>query len=199
MAVKLGYHYIDTGAMYRAVTLFFLEEEIDIADHHTVDEALGRVNLVLDGLSVKLNQKVVDKEIRMGSVNELVSKVSAISSVRAKMVAYQQELGINRGVVMDGRDIGTVVFPDAELKLFMTADIEVRVDRRMKELTAKGMEQEREVIRRNLLERDRIDSTRKDSPLRKAEDAIEIDTTNLTLDGQIDMIVEMAKKIIDES
>jgi len=185
--------------MYRAVTLFFLEENVQIANENAVSDALQACEITFSGLSILLNGRNVDNEIRLSDVNEAVSDVSAISSVRQKMVAYQQELGKDRGVVMDGRDIGTVVFPDAELKLFMTAEIDVRVKRRRKELKKKGIFEDLETIKRNLLERDRIDSTRKDSPLRKAEDAIEIDTTDLTLEGQIEMIVEMAKSIINEN
>ncbi len=197
VARKLGYHFIDTGAMYRAVTLFFLEGEVPFDDELKVKEALDNCDVSFDGLSVLLNGRNVSREIRMTNVNENVSEVSAISPVRRKMVSYQKGLGDRKKVVMDGRDIGTVVFPQAELKLFMIADTDVRVERRRRQLEREGIEMTTQEIKRNLLERDYLDSSRKDSPLRKAEDAIEIDTTDLTLERQSDMIVEMAKKIID--
>ena len=198
VAQQLGYNFIDTGAMYRAVTLYFLKEKVDINSEEQVLNALGQCEIAFDGLSILLNGLDVDRNIRSAEINEKVSEVSAIPAVRRKMVAQQQAFGKEKGIVMDGRDIGTVVFPNAELKLFMTADLDVRVERRRKELIEKGLHADTEEIRRNLLARDHIDSTRADSPLRKADDAVEIDTTHLTLEEQISKIVTMAKKIINE-
>lgn len=196
VAIKLDYHFIDSGAMYRAVTLFFLREEIAWDDTDEVVEALARCSITFEGASVKLNGLNVSDQIRSSEVNAHVSAVSAISEVRRKMVKQQQEIGEEKGVVMDGRDIGTVVFPNAELKVFMTAEINVRAQRRQKEMLEKGMNDSLENIINNLLDRDQLDSTRQDSPLRKADDAIEIDTTHLTLQEQIDQIVEMANEKI---
>lgn len=198
VAKHLGYTFIDSGAMYRAITLFFLKENVSLDDAAMVEEKLNECNISFEGSSLMLNGKNVDVEIRSIEVNGNVSQVSAISEVRRKMVKQQQLIGEEKDVVMDGRDIGTVVFPDAELKVFMTAEIRVRAERRQRELVAKGVEESLENIERNLQERDHIDSSRADSPLRMAEDAVEIDTTQLTLEGQIDQIVQMAKDIINE-
>ncbi|MEQ9404182.1 MAG: (d)CMP kinase [Cyclobacteriaceae bacterium] len=197
VAARLGYHFIDSGAMYRAVTLFFLQNGVETDNTEEVTSALNRCNISFSGLSIFLNEANVDEEIRSIQVNESVSRISAIPEVRKKMVKQQKEIGRQKGVVMDGRDIGTVVFPDAELKIFMTAEIETRAKRRQKEMSDKGMNDSLENIVRNLLARDHMDSTRKDSPLRKAEDAVEIDTTDLTLEGQIAQIVSMAKEKIN--
>ncbi len=198
VAKNLGYIFIDSGAMYRAATLFFLEQDIDLEDSNAVAKAVDEINIAFSGNSIQLNGVAVDKEIRTPEVNGAVSEVSALSSVRRKMVKQQQEIGRDRGVVMDGRDIGTVVFPNAELKIFMTADVEVRAERRRLELLAKGIDQPTERIIENLIARDRIDSTRVDSPLIKAADAVEIDTTHLTLEDQIFQVTEMANKLIHE-
>ncbi len=196
VAQKFKYDFIDSGAMYRAVTLFFLKEHINLQKTVDLVEALDKCHISFDGLSVLLNDEKVDDAIRYVEINERVSRISAISEVRRKMVTQQQKIGENKGVVMDGRDIGTVVFPSAELKVFMTAEIEVRAKRRREELKTKGMNDTVANITRNLLERDRRDSTRDDSPLRMANNAIEIDTTHLTLDEQINQVVALAKKII---
>ena len=198
VATRLGYTYIDSGAMYRAVTYFFLQNGIDSSDVNQVNAKLDQCSITFDGSSILLNGENVDHQIRTMEVNQNVSKVSAISEVRHKLVEQQRKMGEQKGVVMDGRDIGTVVFPKAELKVFMTADMDVRTERRRKELVKKGMNEDLEVIKANLKERDRIDSTRADSPLKKADDAKEIDTSHLTLNQQIDMIVEMAESIIYE-
>lgn len=199
VASQLGYTFIDSGAMYRAVTLHFLENNIDLNNADEVSDSLDQLELWFDKESLVLNGKKVDAEIRTHRVNEHVSEVSAISSVRKKMVSQQQAIGSNKGVVMDGRDIGTVVFPEAELKVFMTAELGIRAKRRQKELLLKGIEESLENIENNLVERDRVDSNRADSPLKKAEDAIEIDTTNITLEEQIEQVVGLAKERINEN
>ncbi len=199
VAAKLGYTFIDSGAMYRAVTLHLLNQHVNVEDLVKVEEHLNEIEIGFEGSSILLNGNNVDTEIRTRAVNENVSAVSAISAVRRKMVHQQQLIGRGKGIVMDGRDIGTVVFPDAELKIFMTASIEVRAERRQKELLEKGIDESIESIMGNLLERDRIDSNRADSPLIKAEDAIEIDTTNITLEQQIDQILDLAKEKINEN
>lgn len=164
-----------------------------------VNESLDKCTLSFQGTSILLNGEVVNDDIRSIEVNQHVSEVSTISEVRRRMVTQQKRIGAEKEVVMDGRDIGTVVFPDAELKIFMTAEITVRAERRQKELRTKGVDEPLNKIIENLQSRDLVDSTRADSPLKKAEDAVEIDTTHLTLEGQIQQIVEMAKEIINES
>lgn len=198
VASRLGYTYIDSGAMYRAVTYFFISNKVNFQNLDEVRESLSNCQIQFKGSSILLNGRNVDHEIRTMEVNQNVSPVSAISEVREKLVEQQRQMGGKKGVVMDGRDIGTVVFPDAELKVFMTADMSVRADRRRKELAGKGIDESLDVIKENLFERDRIDSTRKDSPLKMASDAKEIDTSHLTLNQQIDKIVKMAEDIIDE-
>lgn len=196
VASRLGYTYIDTGAMYRAITYFFMYKNVDISDINCVKTYLKECALSFNGASILLNGKNVEEEIRTMPVNKQVSNVSAISEVRQKLVEQQRIMGQGKGVVMDGRDIGTVVFPDAELKIFMTANMGVRALRRKSELLDKGIKEELEVIKNNLKERDHIDSTRADSPLKMAEDAKEMDTSNLTLNQQVDKIVELAESII---
>ena len=198
VADRLGYTYIDSGAMYRAVTYFFLQEGVDFSDDEQVMRSLKGCEITFDGPSINLNSENVDHQIRTMEVNQSVSQVSTISEVRKKLVEQQRKMGEAKGVVMDGRDIGTVVFPNAELKVFMTADMDVRAERRRKELVKKGIEEKLDTIKANLKKRDQIDSTRADSPLKKAEDAKEIDTSHLTLNQQIDKIVEMAESIIYE-
>ncbi|MEP5612485.1 MAG: (d)CMP kinase [Cyclobacteriaceae bacterium] len=198
VAKQLSYTFIDSGAMYRAVTLFLLTKEVNLDSTNDIIRHLEDINISFEDSSILLNGENVDQEIRSKAVNETVSKVSAVSPVRRKMVDQQQEIGKEKGVVMDGRDIGTVVFPEAELKVFMTAEMSVRAERRQKELRIKGIEESIESIAQNLKERDHVDSTRTDSPLKKAKGAVEIDTTNITLQEQIVQIVELAKEIIDE-
>ncbi|WP_299007668.1 (d)CMP kinase [uncultured Tenacibaculum sp.] len=200
LAKELGYIYVDTGAMYRAVTLYAMQQNYIsenhfnlqdlIADLHnislsfTFNENLGFAEMFLNGTNV-------EKEIRTIEVSKLVSKVAAISEVRKKLVSEQQEMGKNKGIVMDGRDIGTVVFPNAELKLFMTASADKRATRRYKELLDRGDNVKYEEILRNVQERDRIDSTRKDSPLIKAKDAIEFDNSDMGLKEQFERIMSL--------
>ena len=196
MAKALQYVYLDSGAMYRAVTLYLLNNNIDYNDPEALKEALGYINVHFERIDGQnhtfLNSADVEHDIREMRVSEHVSPVSAISAVRRAMVRQQQSMGRKRGLVADGRDIGTVVFPDAELKIFLTADPDVRTSRRHLELAAKGIDAEWDDIRRNLLERDHIDSTRADSPLRQAEDAVVIDNTLLSEDEQLHKALELA-------
>lgn len=198
MAEALNYIYADSGAMYRAVTLYFLENEVDLEDEQAVADALEQIDIHFergpDGLQTYLNGKLVESEIREMKVSNMVSPVAAISRVRRAMVRQQQKMGEKRGVVMDGRDIGTVVFPDAELKIFLTADPAERARRRYEELKAKGSPASLEEIRNNLLERDHIDSNREDSPLRQAVDAVVIDNTQLTPAGQLELALGLARE-----
>lgn len=203
VAQALEYTYLDSGAMYRAVTLYFLKHHIDLQDSVAVLEALGNINISFSRNEdsrineTYLNGENVEEMIRKMEVSENVSAVSALPIVREKMVSQQRALGKNKRVVMDGRDIGSHVFPEAELKIFMTADLKVRAERRMNELAEKGIKVSLEEIERNLKERDKLDSSRKQSPLIKTEDAIEIDTTYLSFDEQVDKIVGLAKKLIN--
>ena len=199
VARRLEYTYIDSGAMYRAVTLHFQNQGIDLEESDQIKKSLENCLIQFNGSSIHLNGVKVDDEIRSMEVNQAVSQVSTIPVVRKKLVQQQREMGQSKGVVMDGRDIGTVVFPDAELKVFMTADLDVRAERRQKELEKKGMNAPFEEVKANLIARDRVDSTREDSPLIQAKDAREIDTSHLTLDQQIDQIVQMAELMIYES
>ncbi len=196
VAKDLGYIYIDSGAMYRATTYYFLENQVDLTDTKSVENALNSIRISFSGNQVILNGEDISNEIRTMRINENVSAVSAIKEVRVAMVAQQQQIGQDRGIVMDGRDIGTVVFPDAELKVFMTANPDVRAERRQKELAEKGIHEELNAIKVNLLDRDKIDSSRAESPLKKANDAVEVDTSYLTFNEQVDKIVELAKGII---
>lgn len=205
LAKSLGYIYIDTGAMYRAVTLFAMRkglissknfdqarlvELIDTFDVHF------EYNVAKGYADIYLNQENVEELIRTLEVSQFVSQIAAVSEVRKKLVEQQQNLGKTKGVVMDGRDIGTVVFPDAELKIFMTASPEIRAERRFKELKEKNSEVVYEDVFRNVVERDQIDTARKDSPLVKAADAIEIDNSNLSREEQFDLILQLVKERI---
>lgn len=198
IARQLNYAYIDTGAMYRAVTLYFIEHYIEFTDPKAIHHALEKIELKFvhnerTNLSeIFLNGMNVEEEIRKMYIAEKVSEVAAIVEVRKNMVAQQQRMGRKRGVVMDGRDIGTVVFPDAELKIFMTADVNIRAERRQKELLEKNELIEFEKVVENLKHRDYIDMNRSEGPLRKADDALEIDTTFITFDEQVEIILGMA-------
>ena len=190
VAAKLGYIFIDTGAMYRAVTLFAMRNGLT-DDPEALAERLPEVRIdfrfdLKTGRSdVYLNDENVETEIRRIDVSNRVSGVSSIPAVRAKLVAMQQEMGRRKGVVMDGRDIGTMVFPEAELKIFMTADPRVRAERRYKELIAKGEEVSLAEIERNIRERDHQDETRAVSPLRRAADAVVLDNSGMTVEEQL--------------
>ncbi len=200
LAGKLGYGYIDTGAMYRATTLFFQRHKVDFDDLAAIQKSIYSIKIQFRpsefGNRTFLNGEDVEEEIRTMKVSEKVSEVAAIPLVRRSMVAQQQEMGTERGIVMDGRDIGTVVFRDAELKLFLTANPMVRLKRRFDELTAKGHQINEEEVKHNLEHRDHIDSTRDDSPLRKAEDAIELDNSELTPEEQLEIALRYAKQRI---
>lgn len=200
LAKKLGYLYIDSGAMYRAITLYFLRNHIDWTDKKEVQAALMEIHLDFqynekNGISeIYLNDENVEYVIRDLVIAEKVSDVAAIKEVRSFAVAQQQKLGEKKGIVMDGRDIGTVVFPKAELKIFMTADNAVRVERRFKELYEKNPNITIEEVKYNLEMRDYIDSHREVSPLRKADDAIVLDNTNLTEEQQFQKALSWAKE-----
>jgi cytidylate kinase len=202
LAKTLHYAYLDSGAMYRAVTLYFLNSGADYNDPAQVEEALRNISIHFERVDGKnhtfLNDTDVEHDIREMRVSEHVSPVAAISSVRRAMVKQQQAMGKRRGIVADGRDIGTVVFPDAELKIFLTADSDVRASRRHLELAAKGIDAAWDDILRNLEERDHIDSTREDSPLRKADDAVVIDNTLLSEEEQHSRALALARAEIAE-
>jgi cytidylate kinase len=204
VAKELGYTYIDSGAMYRAVTAHFLNSNVSLSNPYEIEKALKsleitfRINPESGKQDTYLNGLNVEEEIRKMKISSKVSEVAAVKEVRKELVAQQQRLGKDKGVVMDGRDIGSVVFPKAELKVFMSADLQTRAGRRQQELLEKGEMIDLEEIKNNLAERDRIDSSRKESPLIKVSDAIEIDTSNLTFENQVAQIVEEAKKIIEK-
>ncbi len=200
IAKKLGYVYIDSGAMYRAITLYFLRNHVDWTDSKEVVAALKQIyiefqyNEKSQQSEIFLNGENVEYVIRDLVIAEKVSDVAAIKEVRAFAVAQQQKMGEKKGVVMDGRDIGTTVFPNAELKIFMTADAAIRVERRFKELYEKNPNITLEEVKANLEMRDYIDSHREISPLRKAADAVEIDNTCLTIKEQLDFALGLMKK-----
>ena len=207
LAKEIGYIYIDTGAMYRAVTLFALQNGLiteagideaglkqrmaDIMITFQLNEETGRPDTYLNGVCV-------EKDIRTMEVSKYVSPIATLGFVREAMVDLQRLMGEAKGVVMDGRDIGTVVFPDAELKVFVTASVDVRAQRRFDELTAKGEKCSFDEIRANVIERDRIDSTRAISPLRQAEDAIVLDNSNMTIPEQNAWLVEQYRRAAAE-
>jgi cytidylate kinase len=194
LAKKLHFIYIDSGAMYRAVTLYFLRNDIDLKDETQIAQALKDIHLNFHSRDyethIMLNDEEVSDEIRQMHVANNVSPVAAIHAVRVEMVKQQQRMGQSKNIVMDGRDIGTVVFPDAQLKLFMTADPLIRAERRFKELTAKNPELTLEDVFDNLAHRDYQDTTRAESPLTRAHDAIILDNTDLTPDEQLAFAVE---------
>lgn len=197
VAAALGYRYIDTGAMYRAVTLHFLNNHVALSNPREVAKALTTASISFKVNSkneseVYLNGLNVEAEIREMHVSDNVSQVSAIREVRAALIAQQRKMGKDKGVVMDGRDIGTVVFPDAELKVFMTADIMTRAYRRQQELLAANVLVNLDEVIENIRKRDEIDTTRAEGPLRKADDAIVIDTTHMTIDEQVEEVLRLA-------
>lgn len=207
IAKKYNYIYVDSGAMYRAVTLFAKENNFvgnDFLDSKQLIFNLKQISLSFKfneslGFSeMYLNNKNVEKEIRSLEISQLVSKVSAISEVRKKLVSEQQLMGLDKGVVMDGRDIGTVVFPKAELKLFMTASADKRASRRYKELTERGDNVQFDDILFNVQERDKLDSTREDSPLVKAKNAIEFDNSNMEIHEQFEKICDLVDRIVSD-
>ena len=205
LAAGLNYVYVDSGAMYRAITLHFLRNHVDWTDAEQVTNALDEISLEFvynesSGQSeMHLNDENVEYVIRDLVVAEKVSEIAAIREVREFAVAQQQKMGARRGIVMDGRDIGTVVFPDAELKIFMTADNAVRVERRFRELFEKNPNVTLDEVKANLELRDYIDSNRDVSPLRQAEDALVLDNTNITPDEQFQKALGWAREIMDSN
>ena len=208
LANKLAYVYVDSGAMYRAVTLYAMQQNFISETHfykENLNSELDKINLKfkfnseLGFAEMYLNDVNVESEIRTLAVSKLVSKVAEISEVRKKLVEQQQQMGINKGVVMDGRDIGTVVFPNAELKLFMNASAEKRARRRFDELIERGDKVTFNEILKNVEFRDHIDSTRDDSPLRVAKGAIEIDNSEMTLDEQFKNIYKITLEVLNKN
>lgn len=200
LAKKLNYNYIDTGAMYRAVTYFALNSNIPPSDEAALESLLNKMEIefIKNGEEILVNNQNISKEIRQPIVSENVSDYSKVALVRKILVKKQQEMGKDGGIVMEGRDISTVVFPNADLKIFLTADLSVRANRRKLELNEKGIGLEIKDVENNLKKRDEIDSSREISPLKLAEDAIIIDTTYLTIDEQVNKIYEIALNKIKE-
>lgn len=198
VAARMGYAYIDTGAMYRAVTLYFKENHVQLTNEKEVEKALSEIQITFrhneknNQNETYLNGLNVENEIRKMYISEQVSEVSALPQVRHAMVAQQQRMGKKRGVVMDGRDIGTMVFPDAELKIFMEANMRMRATRRQQELLEKKQMVNLEDIMKNLEHRDHLDTTRKESPLVRATDAYLLDSSYITLEEQVEIVVSMA-------
>lgn len=206
LAQELGYIYVDTGAMYRAVAYFAMQNKLispTSFDTSALIAALPNIkltfqfNAALGFAEMYLNGENVEKQIRTIEVSNFVSKVAEVSEVRAKLVEQQQEMGKNKGIVMDGRDIGTVVFPEAELKIFMTASAATRSQRRFDELQQKGDKVSYEEVYKNVVERDYIDTNRADSPLIIADDAIEIDNSNLTKEAQFSLVLDLISGVIN--
>ena len=208
LAKHLGYIYVDSGAMYRAITWFAIQNKFINASHFNVEGLVSQLHNVnisfvfnkdLGFAEVYLNGINVEKEIRTMEVSSFVSQVSTVPEVRYQLVKQQQQFGKGKGIVMDGRDIGTVVFPEAELKIFLTASAETRAKRRFNELKARGDKVSYDDVLHNVQERDYIDSHRADSPLVKASDAIEIDNSNLTLEAQFDKILKMVTMTLESN
>ncbi len=204
VAARMKYGYIDTGAMYRAVSLYFIQNHVSFSNPKEIAAALHDIHITFNfnpktgRNETCLNGLNVEEEIRKMYISNLVSEVSTIVEVRRAMVAQQQKMGRRRGVVMDGRDIGTKVFPDAEVKVFMSADTGIRAARRQREMLEKGEMVPVEEIKANLEKRDLIDSTRAESPLSQAADAVPLDTTHMTIEEQVEWVVELADRRIAE-
>ncbi len=202
VAAQLGYAYVDTGAMYRAVTLYFLEKHISLTNPLEIEKALNEIQISFryrpdtGGNDTILNSLNVESEIRKMAVSDVVSEVSAIAMVRHAMVAQQQRMGKHKGLVMDGRDVGTIVFPEAELKVFMTADPLIRAQRRQAELLQKGETYDLDVILKNLEKRDYIDTHRAEGPLVKAPDARLLDNSFITVPEQVDLVVGWVDQLV---
>ncbi|WAC39202.1 (d)CMP kinase [Pedobacter sp. SL55] len=201
LAKKLGFIYIDSGAMYRAITLYFLRNNVDLENHDAIVDALQHIELNFHSKDyeshITLNGEEVSDEIRLMPVSEAVSPVSAIKEVRKEMVKQQQRMGKSKNIVMDGRDIGTAVFPDAQIKFFMTADPKIRAERRFKEMQAKGDNSiTLEEVFENLAHRDYADTTREESPLTRAEDAIILDNTDITEAEQLTFALEKVQPFL---
>ena len=203
LAKKLHFIYIDSGAMYRAVTLYFLRNKIDVTNKAAVEQALTDIHLNFHSRDyhthITLNGEEVSEEIRQMPVSENVSEISAIKAIRSEMVKQQQRMGASKSIVMDGRDIGTTVFPQAEVKIFMTADSKVRAERRFKELKNKGENVTLEAIFENIAHRDFKDTTRKESPLVRAKDAIILDNTMLNQKEQLEFALERVRPFLQVS
>jgi cytidylate kinase len=204
LAKKLGYTYIDTGAMYRAITLFFLRHEVDLKNESEIETSLKKIDLEFklestlgDQPQMFLNGEHVETQIRSMAVAEWVSQVAAIKAVRSFAVHQQQQMGANGGVVMDGRDIGTFVFPNAEVKFFMTASPTIRAQRRFLEMQQKNTAVSMEQVMENLQYRDHLDSTREESPLTQAPDSVVIDNSNLNMEEQLNIALQIINKIIN--
>lgn len=197
LAKHLNYVYIDSGAMYRAITLYFIQNDIDHTQPDQVAKALTEIHIEIHtergANKYFLNGTVVNDDIREMQVSELVSEVSAIKAVRTAMVAQQKRMGANKNIVMDGRDIGTAVFPNAQVKIFMTADPQIRAERRYKELQNAGKMITIEEVIANLAYRDHQDTTRKESPLTKADDAIVLDTSSMNQQEQLEFVLNEVK------
>ncbi|CAM3439337.1 (d)CMP kinase [Aquirufa ecclesiirivi] len=201
VAAQLHYAFVDTGAMYRAVALYFQRNQVDCGNLEAVEKALDEVHITFEfnperqASDTFLNGENVENEIRKMYISDIVSQVSAIPTVRHAMVAQQQKMGKKKGVVMDGRDVGTVVFPDAEVKIFMTADPKIRAQRRKLELMQKGEDLPIEQIVENLKIRDEIDSNRSEGPLKRADDAIDLDTSYKSMDEQVAFVLEQVRRV----
>jgi cytidylate kinase len=202
IAKELGYVFIDSGAMYRSVTLYLLRNDISLDTVKDNPEILKNINITFNFnvanqfYETHLNDENVEDEIRNMEVSNWVSQVSTIKEIRHFLVEQQRKIGQDKGVVMDGRDIGTIVFPDAELKIFMTAKPDIRATRRFEELQARGKDVDYNEVLLNIMERDRIDSSREESPLKKADDAITLDNTDMTKDQQAQVALTWAKGVI---
>lgn len=203
LAAALSYSYVDTGAMYRAVTLYIIRNQLDLFHPEQIQDALEHINIefrfnpLTQQQDTYLNDENVENEIRVNPrVASAVSNVSTVSEIRRFLVKQQQAMGRQKGIVMDGRDIGTVVFPDAELKLFVTADPKVRAQRRLDELKEKGQETTFEEVLANLEKRDHIDSHRSDSPLKQADDAVVLDNSSMTRDEQFEWVMRLVNQKI---
>lgn len=191
LAKELGLVYLDTGAMYRLFTLKMLKENVSFSDNDKINELLEKLNINIENDKFYLDDEDVSEEIRKTDVAENVSKTAAIDEVRKKMVSLQREFSKSKNVILDGRDIGTVVFPEADIKIFLVADPRERAERRFKELKAKGENISLDSIYENILKRDKLDSTRENSPLKKANDAIEVDTTGKNIEEVKNIILNL--------
>lgn len=204
LAKKLGYIYVDSGAMYRGISLFALHQKWVSENHLDKEEVINALKKIeldfqydekTEKAKLVLNGKNVEEEIRTLTVSNVVSKIATIKEVRQHLVSQQQQMGKNGGVVMDGRDIGSVVFPNAELKLFVTADVDIRAQRRYQEMLAKGQQPSLEEVKKNLQQRDEMDTNRTESPLIKTDDAIVLDNTQLNQEEQLQLALEYVKNI----
>ena len=204
VAAVLHYAFVDSGAMYRAVALYFHRNDISLLDLNQVANALKEIEITFvfnpakQSSDTYLNGENVENEIRMMFISDMVSQVSALPIVRHAMVALQQKMGEKKGIVMDGRDIGTVVFPKAELKIFMTAEPHIRAQRRKLELLQKGEDLPLEEIVENLRKRDEIDSNRSEGPLKRADDSIDLDTSFRSMDEQVEFVLEHVRRVQGE-